>query len=186
MMPEISSRDVLLRAASDMIRRNGYDGVGLNQILGAADLPKGSLYHHFPGGKSELAQSATVWAAAGVERLVDRIFGEASDFRSGAVALSKAIADKLEQSDKILACPVASILQAGASDAQLRSAGRAVLSGWIEKLASHADRLGQSAPGDAAETLVMLMEGAWLLALAEQSSAPFERLARRLEAGMAA
>lgn len=185
-MSEITSRDLLLRTASNMIRAGGYDGVGLNQILRAANLPKGSLYHHFPGGKSELAQAATAWSGDGVARLVERIFCGADDFRSGAVAVSKAIAQRLEQSERVLACPVASVLQAGATDPRLRNAGCSVLSAWTANLARHAKRLGQADPEDAAETLVMLMEGAWLLAVAEQSSAPFERLARRLERGTAA
>lgn len=181
-----SNRDLLLRTASDLFRRKGYGGVGLNEILEVANLPKGSLYHHFPGGKSELAEAATRWAGESVGRLADRIFAEADDFRSGAVALSIAIAAHLDLSEKLLACPVASIMQAVTNDTQLRDSGRAVLSGWKDSLSRHAARLGQADPDDAAETLVMLMEGAWLIALAEQSSAPFERLARRLERGTAA
>lgn len=182
-MSTTSNRDRLLRTASNLIRRKGFDGVGLSEILDGAGLPKGSLYHHFPRGKSELAEAATVWAGDGVERLVDRIFAEVTDFRSGAVAVSTAIADRLRQNEQVLACPVASILQAGASDATLRDAGCQVLSSWVAKLSAHAQRLGQDHPDDAAETLVMLMEGAWLMALAEQNSAPFERLAQRLARG---
>jgi len=185
-MPETSNRNRLLRAASDLIRRKGYEGAGLNEILEAANLPKGSLYYHFPGGKTELAEAATRWAGEGVERLVDRIFTEAADFRHGAVAVSTAIAEHLDRGERLLACPVASILQAVASETQLRGVGQTVFSGWIGCLTRHGERLGQADPQDAAETLVMLMEGAWLMALAEQSSAPFQRLARRLERGIAA
>ena len=33
------------------LRRKGYHGVGLNELLADANAPKGVLYHHFPGGK---------------------------------------------------------------------------------------------------------------------------------------
>ena len=45
----------LVRATSALMRRKGYAGVGLTEILTEAKLPKGSLYYHFPGGKPELA-----------------------------------------------------------------------------------------------------------------------------------
>lgn len=170
-----------MRSASDLVRRKGYDGVGLTEILDEANLPKGSLYHHFPGGKAELAEAATLWAGEGIEKLVDHLFAEATDFNDGARALALAIADRLQQSGKVLACPVASILQAGSGNDRLREAGKSVLDGWSRKAAGHAERLGHPDPQGAAESLVMLMEGAWLLALAEQSKAPLERLAARLE-----
>lgn len=36
-------------------RRAGYDGLSLSQISNATGLGKASLYHHFPGGKDEMA-----------------------------------------------------------------------------------------------------------------------------------
>ncbi|WP_333696765.1 TetR/AcrR family transcriptional regulator, partial [Phaeobacter italicus] len=61
-MSSNENRDKLIRTASRLFRSKGYDGVGLKEILAAADLPKGSLYYHFPGGKVELADAATRWA----------------------------------------------------------------------------------------------------------------------------
>lgn len=179
-MTEHSNRDVLLRTASGLFRRKGYDGVGLNEILAASGLPKGSLYYHFPGGKRELAEAATLWAGEAVERLLDRIFADATDFASGAAAVSLATAEAVKQKGQVLACPVASILQAGAHDERLRLAARKVLSDWSACVARHATRLGHSNPEGTAESLIAQLEGAWLLALAEQNGAPLERLARRL------
>jgi TetR/AcrR family transcriptional regulator, lmrAB and yxaGH operons repressor len=60
----------LIAAAVQVVQLRGYDGAGLNAILQAADLPKGSLYHHFPAGKDELVAAAVDFIAA---ELVDRI-----------------------------------------------------------------------------------------------------------------
>ncbi|MGD9864998.1 MAG: TetR family transcriptional regulator, partial [Pseudodonghicola sp.] len=65
-MDDSSSRDRLIRAASGLFRRRGYAGVGVSEILTVAELPKGSLYHHFPGGKRELAEAATLWASGAI------------------------------------------------------------------------------------------------------------------------
>ncbi|MGR7997859.1 TetR/AcrR family transcriptional regulator [Xanthobacter sp. ZOL 2024] len=179
-MSENSNRDLLLRTASGLFRRKGYDGVGLNEILAASGLPKGSLYYHFPGGKRELAEAATAWAGQAVETLVERIFAAATDFPSGAAAIPRAIADTVKQKGQVLACPVASILQAGTQDERLRLAARQVISSWTVCVAKHAGRLGHPSPQSAAESLIIQLEGAWLLALAEQNGGPLERLADRL------
>src|SRR3546814_14245285 len=47
-----------------LMSRRGYAGVGLNEIVEKSGAPKGSLYHHFPEGKEQLAVAALDWAAA--------------------------------------------------------------------------------------------------------------------------
>ncbi len=180
-MGEGSNRGILLAAATRLFRQRGYDGVGLAEILKASGLPKGSLYYHFPGGKRELAEAATLTAGAMVQEIVERVFADATNFSSGAASLCRAIAELIAQQDQVLACPVASILQAGTHELHLREVGRRVLASWTVCLTGHAERLGQSAAGTAAEILVMQLEGAWMLSLAEQNGAPLERLAGWLE-----
>jgi TetR/AcrR family transcriptional regulator, lmrAB and yxaGH operons repressor len=41
-----------------LFRRFGYAGVSLTQISQATGLGKASLYHHFPGGKADMALAA--------------------------------------------------------------------------------------------------------------------------------
>ena len=48
------TRERLLTAAQRLFRNRGYHATGLNDILEAAQAPKGSLYHHFPGGKEAI------------------------------------------------------------------------------------------------------------------------------------
>lgn len=50
-----ASRDVHIPALFQLFRESGYDGVSLAQIAVATGLGKASLYHHFPGGKVEMA-----------------------------------------------------------------------------------------------------------------------------------
>ena len=52
------TRDRLIAAMTDALRRRGFHGVGVSDILQQAGAPKGVLYHHFPGGKAELAVAA--------------------------------------------------------------------------------------------------------------------------------
>lgn len=49
------SRDALLIDLGQVFERMGYDGASLSQLAAATGLGKASLYHHFPGGKAEMA-----------------------------------------------------------------------------------------------------------------------------------
>ena len=50
----IDTRSRILQAAQRLFRKRGYHATGLNDILELAQAPKGSMYHHFPGGKEEI------------------------------------------------------------------------------------------------------------------------------------
>ena len=65
------------RAALDRQRRHpvpppGLAATGLNQILEEAGVKAGSLYHHFPQGKQQLAAAVVDAAGAGIEQLLRR------------------------------------------------------------------------------------------------------------------
>lgn len=66
------TRERILRAAIRLFQRRGYHGVGLTEILSEAHAPKGSLYHHFPDGKAQLAIAAVQSIAADYEALFNR------------------------------------------------------------------------------------------------------------------
>jgi len=48
------TRRALVRESRRLFAERGYADVGLAEIVGAADVTKGALYHHFPGGKGDL------------------------------------------------------------------------------------------------------------------------------------
>jgi AcrR family transcriptional regulator len=49
------TRDELLDRLHDTFRRYGYEGASMSRIATATGLGKASLYHHFPGGKEQMA-----------------------------------------------------------------------------------------------------------------------------------
>src|ERR1700760_2348443 len=62
------SRAALIDAAAQLFRRQGYAATGVNQILESADVKAGSLYHHFPDGKQELAAAVVDIVGGDIER----------------------------------------------------------------------------------------------------------------------
>ena len=66
------SRAALIDTAATLFRRQGYAATGLNQILDEAGVKPGSLYHHFPQGKQQLAAAVVDGSGATIERLLRR------------------------------------------------------------------------------------------------------------------
>lgn len=52
------SARVLSLELARIFRRWGYDGASLSRLSQGTGLGRASLYHHFPGGKTEIAQAA--------------------------------------------------------------------------------------------------------------------------------
>lgn len=78
-----STRDHLIDVGLGLMHKNGYTATGLTDILKAADVPKGSFYHHF-GSKED-------FAAAALERYVMR------ERRHAAAVLSDTTAPPLKR-----------------------------------------------------------------------------------------
>jgi TetR/AcrR family transcriptional repressor of nem operon len=57
LMATKSTRDHLIDTGMKLMHQNGYNATGLAEILKAADVPKGSFYHHF-GSKEDFAAAA--------------------------------------------------------------------------------------------------------------------------------
>lgn len=84
----MGSKERLVAAALSLFQAKGYHGVAISDILDATELPKGSLYHHFPGGKEELAIAAVGFIADEVDARLAAEF--AKNKRAGAVLLEVA------------------------------------------------------------------------------------------------
>jgi TetR/AcrR family transcriptional repressor of lmrAB and yxaGH operons len=155
----------LIDAAGTLFRRQGYAATGLNQILDEAGVKPGSLYHHFPQGKQQLAAAVVDGAGAGIEHLLRRFL--ASDLP---------VADIVDRWVDLLVgglagdhrdgCPIEPIAteSVNASPA-VREASARVFTGWCTAIA---DRLrAEGWPTVEAENVavavVSLIEGALIL-----------------------
>lgn len=63
-----ATRASLLRQLAEVFRARGYEGATLTQLAAAAGIGKASLYHHFPGGKAEMAEVLLRDAVADLQR----------------------------------------------------------------------------------------------------------------------
>ncbi len=62
------SREQLTESLRSVFVARGYEGATLAELARACGLGKASLYHHFPGGKAEMAQMIVRHSVAELER----------------------------------------------------------------------------------------------------------------------
>lgn len=70
-------RDEVLDRLMAAFRKHGYDGASLAELSKRTGLGKSSLYHHFPGGKEQMA----VEVLAHLDRTLRPVFESLSDGR---------------------------------------------------------------------------------------------------------
>ena len=54
----------MVRGAAELLRQRGYTGTGFREVIEVTGAPRGSIYHHFPGGKAQLAGEAVDYVGA--------------------------------------------------------------------------------------------------------------------------
>lgn len=176
------TRDRLIRSAARLFRQTGYHGTGLAQVLSDSKAPKGSLYHHFPDGKSDLAMAAASWVSSGMIRIIDDSFKDADTFADGATTFCFKLAKLFESGDDWQACPISAMLFDGPNNDAFRDHADDLLTSWSNQTAGHGRRLGMdSREADAiSELLLMTIQGAWTLARARKSADVIRRVPTHL------
>lgn len=52
------AREAMIDAAIRLLAEDGYRSTSFSEVLARSGAPRGSIYHHFPGGKDELVAAA--------------------------------------------------------------------------------------------------------------------------------
>ena len=182
MTDEPTTRDRLVSAATRLFRQRGYDGTGLTEILTEAGVPKGSLYHHFPDGKADLACAAADWTASEIIRVIDDSFRPAADWRQGVTTFCYKMAKLFDILDSADACPIFGLLFEGPDQDRFRAQAERSFDRIIAATARYGETLGLSpeAAHDAAETFIIGFQGSWTLARTRRKSDILRSLPARL------
>ena len=178
-MPRNSdAKSRLIKTAGHLFRAKGYSAVGLAEILSESGAPKGSFYHHFPGGKEELALAVIDKAGSYIIEIIDQAFENSISVADGVDTLVDNIALSFEKSGFQLGCPVtAFITELTPTNDAFRKKTNQVLESWIERMLFHSDRL---APGNIEKqrfeagfrALLMALEGAWIVCRVSKTLEP--------------
>ena len=133
------SKQTLLASLRPVFEERGYDGATLSQLAAAAGLGKASLYHHFPGGKAEMAAVLLRESVAELER---RAFAKLASPRSPQQRLVDFVdgfRDYAGDGERV--CLVQVMSQGGAGEAHGDTIARQYAD-WLRRLASMFEEAG--------------------------------------------
>lgn len=71
-------KEEILKTGYHVLRKNGYHGVGINEILKEAGIPKGSFYNFFES-KEDFVKKVMDWHALDQKNWIENFFNEAQD-----------------------------------------------------------------------------------------------------------
>ncbi len=170
-----STRESILTAAAELMRRKGYGAVGMKDIAEASGAPIGSLYHHFRGGKVQIVREALVNAGQAYALLIPSIVDEYSDLGAAIEGVFTQAAEDMAATGFANMCPVASIAAEIADTVEeLRETSAGVFTDWVDGGTAYFHARGLDEPRAREVTLALIgaLEGAFVLARTLRSAEP--------------
>lgn len=174
MRPAVLTRDELLDRLLETFRRKGYDGASLSDLMQATGLQKGGLYHHFPGGKEEMAAAALHRVDVIFETTVFAPLRQPGPAATRLRAMVEALDEYFESGTRIC---LPALIGLGPHRDQFSSAIAAYFQRWIDALAVALAETGipsQTNRAAAAEA-VALIQGGIVLSRALGTTEPFRQ-----------
>jgi AcrR family transcriptional regulator len=177
------SRDRMIQSAALLFRENGYSGTGFRDVIEHSGAPRGSIYHHFPGGKEQLAADTVVWAAGVIERRIARAAQNGDPIAALGIFVDS-WREVLEDSNFRAGCPIVAVAAEADAGSTAIDAAAAAFTRWQDLIARALLDAGVSRT-DArrlATTVVAAIEGAILLCRVRRDIRPLRDVHRALEA----
>jgi AcrR family transcriptional regulator len=175
-------RERMIVSTALLVRERGARATSLDAVLAHSGAPRGSVYHHFPGGREQLLREATDYAGAYVEGRIE----------AGAAAGPLAAIDRLVDeyranllaSDFRAGCPVVAVAVEADEGPDLREHARDAFDRWRRALARGlvAEGVDAGRADELALHVIATFEGALILARAYADLAPLESARRELRA----
>jgi AcrR family transcriptional regulator len=178
-----STRESILTAAAELMRHRGYGAVGMKDIAKASGSPIGSLYHHFRGGKVQIAREALINAGAAYALLIPSIVDAHTDLGDAVDAVFTQAADDMAGTGFANMCPVASVAAEVADTVEeLRETTAAVFQSWVDGGSAYFTSRGLDGSQAREVTLALIgaLEGAFVLVRSLRSTEPLIAAGRAL------
>lgn len=179
------TRQRMLDGAIDLLRRRGVHGTSLRDVVRVTGTPRGSLAHHFPGGKRQLLEDAVRATTEAIAGPLEHLLAQRG-VRGGLDAFVAGWKRTLQGSGFEAGCPVVAVAiepldpegdaASEDDDAALRALAAEAFDRWQRLLAAGLRREG--VPTARARRLAALviasLEGAIVMCRAARSLGPLD------------
>jgi AcrR family transcriptional regulator len=178
----------IVRSMAELLRVQGYAATGIQQLARAAGAPTGSIYHHFRGGKREVAAAALRESGAAYIQLLPMLLDRDDDLATAIEAAFAAAAEDLANTGWANMCPVGTVAaEIADTEPDLRRVAAEVIAFWVDVGTRYLAGRGLS-DSDARAVMYALLtalEGGFLLARAQRDVEPLLAAGRAVAAYVA-
>ncbi|MFE9566018.1 TetR/AcrR family transcriptional regulator [Streptomyces sp. NPDC006487] len=176
------SRDRMVLSTVALLPEYGASGTSVDRVLAHSGAPRGSVYHHFPGGRTQLIDEAVALAGDYISGLIDTMMrtGDPVDAIDAFFVLWR---DRLVESGFRAGCPIVAVaVEANDGAPQLTRSAAAVFARWQEAFAALFERHGltEERSRRLGSFVIAAVEGAVIMCRAERSAAPIEAAAAEI------
>jgi TetR/AcrR family transcriptional regulator, lmrAB and yxaGH operons repressor len=174
------SKQTYVPTLLELFRQFGYEGVTIAKISQATGLGKASIYHHFPGGKAEMAEAALAevnrWLEMNILSILENEGKPIDKFQAMCVETNRFF-NEGENS-----CLWAVLLLEQSSDDLFHTQIKAAFSQWIEAIANVliAAGLDETLAKQRGEDTLIAIQGALIVSHGLKDFAPFQRILTQL------
>lgn len=174
------TRQTMVLTAVELLRERGADGVTLDALLTRSGAPRGSIYHHFPGGRAQILDEAVQLGGDAIAGLIARSAGQ------GPLAVLERFTafwrKILLDSNFAAGCPVLSVAISGPTDAPLVERADEIFRRWQTALADcfETSGLGVEAAQRMATMSIAAIQGAVTMCRAHASTQPLDDVTAEL------
>ncbi len=177
-------RERMVVSAALLIRERGAHSTAIADVLAHSGAPRGSAYHYFPGGRTQLLCEAVDYAA---EYMAAKL-ATADSCLDALDELFRGYRNQLQRSDFRAGCPVVAVaVEAGDPDKPDQSEpvierAAAAFARWREAIATRmrADGIDEQRAEDLAVFTLSAFEGSLVLARAARDLDPLDRVHAQL------
>lgn len=172
-----SPRERMVVSAALLIRERGAHATAISDVLEHSGAPRGSAYHYFPGGRTQLLCEAVDYAGEHVAGIIT----DAADSLELLDTLIEKYRRQLLDSDFRAGCPVVAVSVEADEETVIERAA-AVFDRWTDLIARRF--IADGVPADRANERAVLatsaIEGAILLARVRRDLTPLDVVHRQL------
>ncbi len=162
-----------------LVRERGARATSIDDVLEHSGAPRGSVYHHFPGGRQQLLREAIDYAGEFVAGRIER----ATDPLAMLDQLLRDYREQLLRSDFRAGCPVVAVaIEAGDPESDLYRHADAAFGRWQALLEQRLAEQGVKAARatELAVLVIASIEGAIVMARARRDVELLDNVHRQL------
>ena len=169
------TRQRMLDSAATLLRERGEAGVTIDAVLALSGAPRGSVYHHFPGGRGELVLAAGRQAGDHITAILDQAV-TAGDPAAALTSFVRFWKNALTDTGYLAGCPVIAMAVSAQPSTAATDLVRDIITTWQQSLYrlltthGHHEQRAQRL----STLIISAVEGAIILCRTHRDTAPLD------------